>query len=122
MSEDFLTLDAILDLCQHQHRRIVLKMLAEEQRRLPLNDLTEAILKYNHQTPVTEASEDVVTEIRISLYHVQLPKLASEGLIDHDPERQLVEPTEQFDRVLPTLSPVLDVDPSLEAPVTSSPP
>lgn len=117
MSEDSIAFDSVLDLCQNQHRRIILGTLAEEQRSLTLNDLTQAVLKYNHQTPITEVSNDVLTEIRLSLYHVHLPKLASEGLINYDLERQLVEPTEQFDQVQSTLSTILDVDPSLEAPM-----
>ena len=71
---------------------------------------------YDHQTPITEASEDVLTEIRLSLYHCHLPKLASEGLINYDPKRQLVEPTAQLDQVQPTLSAAL-ADPSLETPM-----
>ena len=94
MSEDSIAFDSVLDLCQNQHRRIVLGMLAEEQRSLTLNDLTKAVLKYNHQTPITEASADVLTEIRLSLSHIHLPKLVAEGLINYDPERQLVEPTQ----------------------------
>ena len=117
MSWDSSTFDSMLDLCQNQHRRIVLGTLAEEQRTLTLNDLTKVVLKYNHHTPIIEASEDVLTEIRLSLYHVHLPKLASEGLIDYDPERHLVEPTEQFEQVRPTLSTILDADSSLEAPL-----
>ncbi|WP_408960763.1 hypothetical protein [Natrinema sp. 74] len=117
MSEESRAFDSVLDLCQNQHRRIVLGTLAEEQRSLTLNDLTQAVLKYNHQTPITEASEDVLTEIRLSLYHVHLPKLASEGLINYDSERHLVEPTEQFEQVQPTLSTILDADPTLEAPM-----
>jgi len=117
MSEDSIAFDSVLDLCQNQHRRIVLGTLAEEQRSLTLNDLTKAILKYNHQTPITEASENVLTEIRLSLHHVHLPKLASKGLINYDPEKELVEPIEQFDQVQPTLSTILDADPSLEAPM-----
>ena len=117
MGEDSIAFDSVLDLCQNQHRRIVLGTLAEEQRSVTLNDLTKAVLKYNHQMPLTEASADVLTKIRHSLYHVHLPKLASEGLIDYDPERQLVEPTEQFEQVKPTLSTILDADPTLEAPM-----
>jgi len=67
--------------------------------------------------PITEASEDVLTEIRLSLYHVHLPKLASKGLINYDTEKELVEPIEQFDQVQPTLSTILDADPSLKAPM-----
>lgn len=117
MSEDSIAFDSVLDLCQNQHRRIVLGTLTEEQRSLTLNDLTKAILKYNHQTPLTEASEDVLTEIRLSLHHVHLPKLVSEGLINYDLEKELVEPTEQLDQAQPTLSTILDADSSLEAPM-----
>jgi hypothetical protein len=107
--------DSVLDLCQHQHRRIVLGVLAEEKRPLTLRDLTGAVLKHNHQIPMTEASEDVLTEIRLSLSHVHLPKLASEGLINYAPERQLVAPTKQLDQIQPTLSTILDADPTLDA-------
>lgn len=117
MSEASSTFDSVLDLCQHQHRRIVLAVLAEEQRSLTLNDLTQTALRYNHHTAITEVSEDVLTEIRLSLDHVHLPKLASEGLITYDPDRQLVEPTEQFERVQPTVSTILDADPTLETPI-----
>ncbi|WP_226042120.1 hypothetical protein [Natrinema sp. DC36] len=117
MSKDSIAFDSVLDLCQHQHRRILLGAFTEEQRSLTLNDLTKIVLKYNHQTPITEVAEDVLTKIRHSLYHVHLPKLVSEGLINYEPERQLVEPTEQFDQVQPTLSTILDADPSLEAPI-----
>jgi len=112
--------DSLLGLCQHQHRRIVLRTLAEEQRELTLTDLTKTVLKYNHQTPITEASEDVITTIRLSLHHNHLPKLASEGLIEYDPERRLVKPTERLDQVQPTLSTILDADPTLEASMNCS--
>ncbi len=117
MSEKSTAFGSVLNLCQNQHRRIVLKMVVEEQRSLTLDELTKAILKYNYHTPPTEASEDVLTEIRLSLYHVHLPKLAAEGFINYDPERRVVEPTEQLDQVQPTLSTILDADPSLKAPM-----
>ncbi|QSW98962.1 DUF7344 domain-containing protein [Haloterrigena alkaliphila] len=117
MSEASSTFDSVLDLCHHQHRRIVLGLLAAEQRSLTLNDLTQAVLKHNHQTSITAVSEDVLTEIRLSLYHVHLPKLASEGIITYDPDRQLVEPTEQFEQIQPTVSTIVDADPTLEAPI-----
>ena len=119
MSETTSAFDSILDVCHHQHRRIVLALLAAEQRSLTLNDLTKTVLKYNHQASPTEVSEDVLTEIRLSLHHLHLhlPKLASDGLITCDPDRQLVEPTEQFEQVEPTLATILDADPTLETPI-----
>ena len=61
--------------------------------------------------------KDVVQEVRVSLHHVHLPKLASEGFITYDPDRHLVEPTEQFEQVQPAVFGLLDADPTLEAPV-----
>ena len=112
-----IALDSVLDVCQHQHRRIVLAILAGEERALTLNDLTEAILKYNHQTPRSEASEETITEIRLSLHHVHLPKLASAELITTDSDQKLVELSDQFEQVQPTVTKILDADPALEAPI-----
>ena len=109
--------DSALDVCRHQHRRIVLGTLTAEGRPLTLEDLTEAVLEYNHGTAITEAPSDVLSETRIALHHVHLPKLAAEGLVDYDPERHLVEPTEQLAQAQPTLSRIFEADSSLEAPI-----
>lgn len=109
--------DSVLDLCRHQHRRIVLGTLLEEGRPLTLDDLTEAVLRHNHQMPITEAPEDVITEIGLTLHHLHLPKLAAEGLVDYDPEGHLVEPTDELARAEPTLSAIIESDTSLQAPI-----
>lgn len=117
MSQERIASDSILDLCQNQQRRIVVEVLAEEQRSLTLDDLTEAIFKYSLQESPTETSENALSEIRLSLYHVDLPNLASEGFINYDREHELAKPTEQLDQVQQTLSTILDADPSPEAPI-----
>ncbi|KAB1194813.1 hypothetical protein GJR96_07075 [Haloferax sp. MBLA0076] len=117
MTEEPIDFSSVLSLCQNQHRRIVLAVLTEEHRSFTLNDLTKTVLTYNHQTTSTEASEDAMTKVRLSLHHVHLPKLASGGLITYDPERQFVEPTELLDQMQPTLSTILGADPSLDAPM-----
>ncbi|WP_224333834.1 DUF7344 domain-containing protein [Haloprofundus halobius] len=117
MSRDSIAFDSILNLCQNQQRRIVLAILVAEQRSLTLDELTKTVFEYNHRTPLTEVSVDVRAEIRLSLYHVHLPKLASEGLISFDSDRQLVEPTEQFEQGQPTVSTILDADPTVEVPI-----
>ncbi|MDG5819947.1 hypothetical protein QA609_14145 [Natronococcus sp. A-GB7] len=112
-----MTFNTILELCGDEHRRIILAVLAEEQRSLTVNDLRRTILTYNHHTPVTDASEEVLTEIRVSLSHTHIPKLESAGVIEYDSERQLVEPTEQFDQLQPHLSAILGTDPNLDEPI-----
>ena len=117
MSETRPTVDSVLNVCQHQHRRIVLALLEAKQRSLTLDDLTQAVLKYNHQTSPTAVSEDVLTEVRVALHHIHLPKLASDGPITYDPDRQVMEPTEQFEQVQPTVSTIIDADPTLKTPI-----
>lgn len=117
MNEESGDFDTALDLCQDEYRRIVLAVLAEEQRSLAVTDLTKAILKWNHQTSVTEISEEVQTQIQLSLHHAHIPKLESEGVIEYDVERKRVEPTEQFDQLQPYLAAIIDIDPGLEEPV-----
>jgi hypothetical protein len=107
----------LLELCQEQHRRIILAVLASEKRSLTVNDLTKVIVKHNHHTPVIELSAEESREIRTSLLHVHIPKLEDLSLVTYDQERQLVEPTSQFDQLQPQLSAIIDADPELEAPV-----
>lgn len=109
--------DTLLELCREHHRRIVLAVLATEKRALTINDLTTAIVTHNHHTPLKERSEDESMKIRTALHHVHIPKLANLSLVDYDPERHLVEPTPQFERLEPQLAAILDADPELNSPV-----
>lgn len=113
MSGSSFEFDTVLDLCGNKHRRVVLALLAEQQRTLTMDDLTKAIVKHNHHTPLTAVSGETVTRIKTSLYHAHIPKLEAVGLVEYDSERQLVEPTEQFDRIEPHLSAIVDADPGL---------
>ena len=117
MSDPHPTFDSVLDLCRNQHRRIVLGILATEQRPISVTDIAETILKYTHHTPLTEVHEDVITQTRISLQHNHLPKLASQGLISCESDRKHVEATELLEQIQPTVSAVLDADPELEGPI-----
>jgi len=117
VSDPHSTFDSVLDLCRKQHRRIVLGTLIAEQRSVTLDDLTRAVLKYNHQMPLAEAPGDLLAETRASLHHNHLPKLASEEVITYDPDRGHVAATEQLEEVQPIVFTTLDADPELEAPI-----
>lgn len=117
MSEKPIAVDSMLDMCAKKQRRVVLGVLVKGQQSLSVNDLAEATFNHNLQDPSIDVSENVLTDIRLSLYHVDLPKLAAEGFIDYDREHELVEPTEQLDQVQSTLSAVLDADLSAKAPI-----
>ena len=115
MSDSSLELDAVLDACQHGHRRIVLAVFANDRRAVTTNDLAKAIVERNHHAPPTEVASEAVTRIEISLHHVHLPRLEEAEFVEYDPERKLVTPTAQFDRGEPHLSPILDVDSGVTA-------
>ena len=110
-------LDTVLDLCRSRHRRCVLAVLDEERRPLTINDLTKTVVKYNHHMPITEVSAERQRQIRRRLHHEHIPKMETEGVVEFDPERRLVEPTAQFDELHPHLSAIVDADPALEKPV-----
>ncbi|MDG5820226.1 hypothetical protein [Natronococcus sp. A-GB7] len=110
--------DTVLDLCQKQHRRIVLATLAHETRSVTVTDLTKLISKHNHHTPLREVPEAESRQIRLALHHVHLPKLAAQSVVHYDQEQQLVEPTPQFDQLQPQLAAIIDADPDLEPPIT----
>jgi hypothetical protein len=106
-------LDTVLDICEHKHRRVVLAALANQQQSNSINYLVNAIIKHNHHTPPTEATNLTVTQIQTGLHHVHLPKLAEAGFVQYDLERQVVEPTAQVGREKSYLSTILAIDSEL---------
>ena len=109
--------DTLLDLCGDEHRRIVLGTLLDERRALTTRDLSEAIVEYNHHAPLRAVSGKAMARIRIDLHHVHVPKLVAAGLVEYDDDRELVEPTADFQGVAPRLTKILGADPELEAPL-----
>jgi len=109
--------DTILDVCEHKHRRIVLAALADQHQSVSVTDLAKAIAEHNHHVPLTDVASEPVTQIQTALHHVHLPKLDEAGFIEHDSERQLVEPTDRFNRGVPHLSVILGADPELATPL-----
>lgn len=117
MSKRSIEYDTVLDLCRDQQRRIVLAVLADQQRSLTLNDLVKTIIKHNHHRSVTAVSGDELSRIRLSLFHEHVPALEAASVIDYDSDRELVEPTERFDELQPYLSAIIEADPELEPPI-----
>lgn len=116
MSEDAIGFDTVLDLCGNQYRRIVLAVLMDEQRSVTLRDLTTKIFELDHQAAVADACAEVLTEIRAVLHHVHIPKLESVGVVEYDPDRRVVAPTEQFAQLQPTLSEIINSDTDIQPP------
>jgi hypothetical protein len=116
MSTDLRDLDVVLDLCTAADRRIVLAVLLREQRRLTLNDLVKWILMQRHDGPLTEIPSEEINRIRLSLHHHHVPKLSDAGVITYDRERRLVEPTEELDKLRPSLSPIIEMESVTDTP------
>lgn len=105
--------DTILEVCGHKHRRIVIATLANQQQSVSMHDLTRAIVKQTHHTPLTETADETITQIQTGLHHVHLPKLAEAEFIRYDSEEQVVEPTAHVQQDDSTLSTILAMDSAL---------
>jgi|AntRauTorcE11898_2_1112593.scaffolds.fasta_scaffold68888_2 hypothetical protein len=108
------TLETVLGVCRHKHRRIVLAALANQQQSISIDDLTDAIIKHNHHLLPTETDDETDKQIHVGLHHVHLPKLVDAGFIQYDAERKLVEPTAQVGREESHLSAILAMDSELQ--------
>lgn len=115
-STDF---DDVLDLCRHEHRRIILAVLAPGQGSFTMDELTAAIVRQNHHADMDTIPDGTVTQIRRSLHHDHLPRLQAAGLIDYDTDTHRVECTDEFGKIQPHLTSILSADPVLETPQTA---
>ena len=107
--------DAVLELCQHEHRRLVLEVLAAERRAMSVEELAEAVgARKRDAAPRDVPEED--DRIRVGLHHRHLPRLETVGLVEYDDRRNVVELTDEFDRVEPHVSAVLEAGPAVVEP------
>ncbi|WP_339104161.1 hypothetical protein [Haloterrigena salinisoli] len=98
------SVDAILELLSHQRRRAVLDLLLTHDQLLTTTDIRNEIVEREQDTEITEIPSEQVMQVHISLHHVHIPKLAEEGVINYDSNRNLVEPTEKLSRLEPFLA------------------
>ena len=99
-----LSVDAIYDLVTSSRRREVLSLFVTREQPLTLRDLTHGVAQAEEGAEITDISQERVAEIRITLYHVHLPKLAEHGVVSVDEKRDVVEPTENLDQFEPFLT------------------
>lgn len=108
--------DAVLELCQHEHRRLVLGVLAEERRAMSVGELAEAVGAPEGDAAPRDGPEAGHDRIRAGLHHRHLPRLEAVGLVEYDDGRNVVELTDEFDRVEPSVSAVLEAGPAVVEP------
>lgn len=82
--------DATLSAVADDHRRAVLRSLAEsDESALSLDGLVDRVAeRVDDGEPSTDAREQ---RLRTTLHHTHLPKLAACGLVVHDAERNRIE-------------------------------
>lgn len=86
-----LTTDQLIDLMQHQHRRVAIDYLADYQ-----NDVVTVRDLVNY----IEAKEnDPRKQIEVELKHSHLNKMDNYGLIDYDRSSDLLEVAEPVDEI-----------------------
>ncbi len=91
------SLDTAFDLLHDRRRRAVLTVLNETDRRLSVTELANKIaIRENDPRDPSAHSENV----RLSLIHVHLPKLADANVVRYDRERPTVEPGPLFEQTL----------------------
>lgn len=114
------SMDVIFDALSDRHRRHILVSLLEHGQEIALSELAEEIAARDTGPPRsevpphasrtrTEVPEDRVQQLATSLYHVHIPKLADAGVLEYDPDRGIVRPTEstrQIQHVLEITEPL----------------
>lgn len=114
------SLDVIFEVLSDQRRRHVLTCLLDHGQAIALSELAADVAGRetgpgrNEVPPHAsesrmEVSEDRVQRLTASLYHVHIPKLVAAGVVDYDPDRDVVRPTEsarQIEQILALLEPL----------------
>lgn len=72
--------------------QILLNVLDDADESVHVNELAERLVKRGETLMDAERYEDAVERERISLHHNVLPRLAKSGVIEYDPESNIVSP------------------------------
>jgi hypothetical protein len=108
-SDDSRSLDSHLALLTDERRRCVLRCLREASAPVALADLTSMVaeMESEHSSP---NPPDHLDAVHHSLYHVHVPKLADMDVVEHDRDRNTVEPAANVEWVTELWSSLSDVD------------
>lgn len=92
-------LDVVFDLLANQRRRYALVCLGNNTQPIALTDLAEDVAVRETKRPFIEIPKETVRTILTSLYHIHIPKLVEEGVIEYEQDRDLVRVSESMDLV-----------------------
>lgn len=91
-------LDALLDLLQHSHRRLVIDELVDADGAVPLAELAEAVAR-REATDGGGTDAPDVDGVRLSLAHSHLPRLRDAGVARFDADEGVAALVRDADRV-----------------------
>lgn len=85
----------VFDALANERRRVVLDSLAEAEPPVRVDDLARRVAARERRgdragEPGRGPPEGAVRRVHVSLHHTHLPKLAEAGLLDYDPDHQVV--------------------------------
>lgn len=92
--------DAAAAALADPQRRRLLRYLDACGFMAPMEDVAEEIAAREAGTARAEVTPEERRRVTVKLYHVHVPKLEDEGILDHDEKRGTVALTEKGERVL----------------------
>ena len=85
--------DEVYGALANERRRQVLTVLTQEPMAIGVRDLARRIALQESSGTTGSVTEETITQVQVSLYHLHLPKLADLDLISYDAEQETVEGT-----------------------------
>jgi hypothetical protein len=98
-----LSRDKIFHILQTQRRRYALRYLKGTDGPVEMRDVAEQVAAWENDTTLQALTSDERQRVYIALYQSHLPKLESEGIIEYEKSRGIVERgplADQFDPYL----------------------
>lgn len=95
-------LDQVFELLEDKRRRYALYHLEREDDPVPLDDLAEQVAAWETDAPRAPA-EEKQEDVKLELYHDDLPEASEASYVRYDPEEKVVEltgPPPEFDAIL----------------------
>lgn len=93
---DGVDVDALFDVLSNSRRRFVVALLDGYSRPMAMADVATELTNWESDPSGDETTDDQVTSRYIELYHVHVPKMADEGVIVHDQDRNTIELTDAY--------------------------
>lgn len=93
--------DDVFDVLANRRRRFVLNFLLREERPVTIQELSQAVAEWEFDAEAEELTDQQQKRIYVALYQTHVPKLADLGIVEYDPDTNLVELTDTATQLRP---------------------